>query len=175
MFLHTLNHEPELAEKIEADLRQYYNINLSDVFRPGSGVTLRHVLNLVEQLPGESRFMKHVRDDGFAMEEHLLASMLDTLVQIQYQTSIAAAVGAQKEYSKLMRKAPKPLERPTIKPKPKKKYKFLSTRELIDYMNGAKTKKKIAHTPECVASGVNKGGQVINCACPTVEVEKKNR
>lgn len=137
-----LYRQPEIARKLEADFREYYNIDIRLLFVPGSGINIRLVCDLMEMLPDQSRFMKHIRDDALSIEEHLLLNIQEAVTQVAYQASITAAAQAGKEYSKLQRKAPKPVDRPTVIPKPKEPKKFLKTSEIMKLFGGATLKTK---------------------------------
>jgi hypothetical protein len=62
--------------------------------------------------------------------------VLDTLNFMSYNVSICAAGAAKKEYKKIMNKAPKPIERPTLGIREKPKPKFLTGKELQKIMTG---------------------------------------
>lgn len=119
---------------MEADLRQYYNVDIRDLFDKKSNVTARLVCDLISQLPDTSRFAKLASDDAFDINQHLLASIVDALSQVAFQASISAAAQAGKDYKKVSKKAPKPMERPTVKPK-KVVRKFAKTADLIGLIN----------------------------------------
>jgi hypothetical protein len=62
-------------EEVEADLQRYYRTDFRDLFEPGSGLTWRRLLVLVEQLPPESAVMTAIRnmipeDELHASESH---------------------------------------------------------------------------------------------------------
>lgn len=119
---------------MEADLRQYYNVDIRDLFDKKSKVTARLICDLIYQLPDTSRFAKLTTDDAFDINQHLLASIVDVLSQVAFQASISAAAQAGKEYKKISKKAPKPMDRPSVKPK-KVVRKFAKTADLIELIN----------------------------------------
>jgi len=152
-----------LAGKLEADLRQYYQVPLRAIYGKDPNFTLREIMVLIEFLPQEARFVKHLNDDGFSATEHLLANVYDVSMQILYQSSLTASGTLQKDYAKSRKHAPKPMERPTVKPKPKRVYKFLTGAELKARME-AKRRLTIYHTKGCQDSReyVENG----SCSCP---------
>jgi hypothetical protein len=68
----------------------------------------------MNELPSSSRLAKEIRNDPLSSEEHLLLTIVDILTTVAYQTSISAAGAAGDEYRRIMKDAPKPIERPTI-------------------------------------------------------------
>lgn len=58
--------------ELEADLQQYYNVRLVDVYRRDSGVTWRQVMVLTDQLPPSSRFRAAATDQPPITGEQLL-------------------------------------------------------------------------------------------------------
>lgn len=78
----------------------------------------------------ESRFVQLTLDDPLTRSDHLMYDVLDSLNYMSFNVSVCAAGAAKKEYKKIMRKAPKPLERPTLKPRDKPKRKFVTGKEL---------------------------------------------
>jgi len=122
-----------LSRKLEADFRQFYYADLGDLFREDSSMTVRWVIDMIEELPDESRFVQQIRNDPLVVGDHLLIMIFDVLNQIFYQTSLSAAQALGKEYRKYSNKAPKPIERPTITPIEKPKPKFLTGAELKEY------------------------------------------
>lgn len=97
---------------MEADFIEYYRIDIRDLWLDDNLVTCRLVSDLMCELPDNSRFMKAVREDDFDLNQHLQADVIDILTAILYQNSIVAAAKAQKQYKKIMSKAPKPMKRP---------------------------------------------------------------
>jgi len=122
--------------KLEADFRQYYQLDIRLLFVPGSVLNFRQASDLMEMLPPESRFMKHVRDDALDIDQHMLMNLQDLLARIEFQTAIAAQVAAGKEYKKALKHMPKISERPTIKAKVKEPKKFVKTSDLMKMFGG---------------------------------------
>lgn len=48
---------------MEAALQRFYNVDLRDLYRPGSGLTYRRVLTLIQQLPSPWTIEAHLLDD----------------------------------------------------------------------------------------------------------------
>lgn len=157
--------------KLEADFTQYYNSDLRDLFKPDSPMTVRWVVDHMEMLPDGSRIHKHLTNDAFDVDQHILASIYDALNQLTYQASISASAAAGKEYKKLVKGAPKPIERPTVFEKPKQKKKFARVSEIKKLLETRK--RVIIHTEACIKSGVNKGGGDIRCGCPVEPAKKR--
>jgi hypothetical protein len=82
-----------------ADLWRYYGVDLRDLWRPGSDLTPRAVLWLVEHLPQESATIAAMKGGGhfreWTTQNHLLAGVFNLL----------AAANRQRA-GKAMRKAP---------------------------------------------------------------------
>lgn len=89
-----------------------------------------------------------------------MLNVLDALYQIEFEARIGAMGSAGKSYQKASTHRPKPLPRPTIIPVEKKKV-FLKPSQL----KGMLEKRTVNHTPECVASEINKGGGTLKCNC----------
>jgi hypothetical protein len=130
--------DEELSEMVEADFQSEYGLDLRDLYRSKSRMTLRRCLVLFNQLPGESRVMKRLRNDGFSMRDHLLANIFDTLRRIDFSTNVGARANLTSESQSIFDSMPEPMKRPVFiepeedKPKP---IKFTSTRELKKLMN----------------------------------------
>lgn len=155
--------DPVLFGKLEADFHQYYNISIGDLFDPRSTLTVRKIHSLTTNLPSNSRLAQHVGNDAFSIDQHLAATTIDVLRDIAFQTSITASAMAGKGYKKVLKDRPKPMERPTIIPKPKEKKHFITGRELRAMMQ--QRVQIIAHTDACIKSKVNGPGE-LNCSCP---------
>lgn len=101
------------GECILADLREYYGVDLSDVVKPGSGVTPSVVLTLLRQLPVGSRTIADMRGGeqfrDWNNTQYQLATVIDAV-----QQNTHALVTAN---SKKAPKAPDPAYRPGNKPK----------------------------------------------------------
>jgi hypothetical protein len=107
---------------LECDFTQFYGADIRDLWNPDSRMTTRWVVSHAVNLPPESRLSKFCNNDPWTYNEHLLASAVDAARQSAYFSSLAAAAQIGKEFSKYAKKGPKPIERPTIKPKPKKEF-----------------------------------------------------
>lgn len=119
----------ELRRKIEADFRQYYSCDLRDLWVDESPVTVRWVIDMIDELPYDSRFVKDLRNDPLNGSDNLQLMIVDALNQILFQSSLSAAADLGKEYKKYVKKAPKPIERPQIR-EDKKEKRFVSIHEL---------------------------------------------
>lgn len=162
--------------KVEADFLQYYGTDIRLLFGEDPMITPRWCSDMLYQLPYESRFMKAVTktEDQFTLDQHLLANLQDALDQIRFETSVSAMAAAGKEYQKVAKKRPKPMERPGTKKPEKKKPRFITGRELKERMGQriatGPTGKSIHHTPECIKSKVNENrGERLNCSCPVTK------
>lgn len=114
----------------------------------------------MEYLPEDSLLKSYLRNDPLTSDQKLYISILESLHQIAFETRIGAMAGAGKSYSRVNSHRPKPIERPTIIPivKPKVFMKASQLKRMLE-------KKVVKHTPECVASQVNKGGGKLLCSC----------
>jgi hypothetical protein len=149
-----------------ADLRQYYDVDLRDFWREGSGLSLLVLISLLFQLPVDSRVMQHLGEKRFNRQEHLQADILDALRQIAYYTSVNANVQIRdaRSYKKIVESAPKPLRRPGD-PEPVKPTKqFVSGKQAAGVMKGFSKRINTSHISGC------KGEP---CGCPKVAVDKK--
>lgn len=161
--------DPVLLTRLEADFLQFYGIDLHDLFREDSSLTVRRVADLIDQLPTESRTVKHIIDDPWGTDQHLLANIADAMNQVWFFSRVSAASQMKKEDArKVFAQAPKLMERPSVKPKEKPKPVFLSGRQLKEILGQAQQTKVIAHTAACIASKVNQPGE-LNCSCPPIE------
>ncbi len=119
-----------MCRALEADFRQYYHADLRDIFDPDSGMTVRWVLDMLIELPVDSRFSKNMRNDPLDVNDGLLLEVINQLNQVFYQTSLSASAAIGKSYKKYMKDAPKPIEHPKIVEEKKEKPKFLTGKEL---------------------------------------------
>lgn len=123
--------DPVLLDCVEADLLQYYNIDVYSFFR--GEITCRRLINLITQLPHDSRFSRRVRNDPLTSSEHLLLTVADNTRLTAYHAHYSAASQFGKKYAEIAKKGPKPTERPkydtSVSPTEEPK-KFLSGREL---------------------------------------------
>lgn len=80
---------------VYADFQRYYGIDLGDLFRPGSGLTPKRIVYLVEGLPIESRTVAAIADNnessGWGVTEYLIANLIDavrenTFTNVQVRT-----------------------------------------------------------------------------------------
>lgn len=81
----------DYAEPLEADLLQYYGLDLADLFRPGSRLTWRRLAVLVRQLPPTSRTAAaQAGHDVWSGERHLLADLVDLGQNMCYLLGVVA-------------------------------------------------------------------------------------
>ena len=123
--------DPVLCRKLEADFRQYYQADLRDVFDPAGTMTVRWAMDMLEELPLESRFVQDMVNDPLTTDEHILLNIFEMLEQIFYQVSLTAAKTLGKEYRKFIDKGPKSVPRPTVRPIEKPKPVFTPTKDLM--------------------------------------------
>jgi hypothetical protein len=160
--------DPVLLTRLEADFLQFYGIDLHDLYRPEASLTVRRVADLIDQLPEESRLVKYITDDPWNTNQHLLANVADAMNQVWFYSRVSAASQMKSsDAKKVFQSAPKLMERPSMKPKPKPKPQFLSGRQLKEALGQAQQKRVIAHAAACIASKVNKQGE-LNCSCPPI-------
>lgn len=133
---------------------------MSDLFRENPPFNVRELTLYIEYLPDDSLLKQYLRNDPLTTDQKLYLSILDVLHQIRFESQIGAMAGAGKSYNKVNSQRPKPIERPVIIPVKKEKV-FLKASQLKRMLE----KKTIKHTPECVASEVNKGGGKLACNC----------
>jgi len=83
----------EFGDVIAADLAEVYNIRLTDLFRPSSGVTPGFLLALIRHLPAGSRFVAERRGGvefrGWGHDSYALAAIVNAIRSLQF-TYIAA-------------------------------------------------------------------------------------
>lgn len=113
----------EFPEAVEADFARYYHLDFMDLYRPGSGLTWRKMLALVDCLPPESSLNTVIRNrmpEEVLMEragdpaqspwsslESLMAVLIDELRQFSWMY-------ASKNSEKTVQR-PEPIKRPGIK------------------------------------------------------------
>lgn len=120
-------------------------------------------------LPPSSRVSRRLSEGAFTTDQHLMATAVDLLSQIHWQTSITAAGTVGEQWSGLQKDSPTPMKRPgqVEEAEAEKTYEepvFTSGKELSG-LNFKAGNIVIAHTPECVQSEINKSGE-LNCSCP---------
>lgn len=164
-----------LCSKLEADLLSEYGVDLLDLFREEKPLTVRRVITLLDQLPEGSRVAKHIRDDALDTTQHLLLTILDGVNQLNYSSYYNASAQVGKKWGQIWKKAPKPIDRPKIKPPEKKVKRFMSGRELTGGALASATGKfVIEHTEACVKYRTVTGKMdTENCGCPKIEIKKK--
>lgn len=133
---------------------------MSDLFRPDPPFNVRELLLYIEYLPDDCLLKQYLRNDPLTNDQKLYLSVLDALHQIAFETRVGAMAAAGKSYQRVSNHRPKPIERPVIVPIKKEKV-FLKASQLKKMLE----KRVIKHTPECVASEVNKGGGKLRCNC----------
>jgi hypothetical protein len=105
----------QYGEFLVADLKRYYQIDLRDIMKDGSGLSPRLVLCYVRALPLESATVAAMRGGdqfrGWNQELYMLANLLDAVRENTY-----AFVAAN---SKKKPKAPEPVQRPEKQQKKK--------------------------------------------------------
>ncbi len=163
MMLHGILKDPVLFSALEADLLQHYNVDIYTFFR--EEMYVRRLINLILNLPADSRLIKRQRNDPIDLTHHTTMSVVDALNLLNFQMYYVAAAGIGKDWKKIFKNAPKPGERPVYVEVEKPKKQFMTGRQLANVVEEAKTK-VIAHTESCVKSRINEGGGVIRCGCP---------
>ena len=114
----------EHAETLEADLQRYYGLNLATLFVPGSGLTWRRLLVLIDHLPPEAALITAIRNDtpdqvlarnatdptkgNWSNLENLVATAIDEIRNSQWMYASA--------HSERTVRRPQPIPRPGIKP-----------------------------------------------------------
>lgn len=101
---------------VEADFRQFYGADLRDFWRRGSGMTYRWVISQIQQLPKESRWVQHHRQEvglTWDQEDHHRQDMVDLLQHTVYWLSREVLKGVKPQRQKdLFKHAPKRTTRP---------------------------------------------------------------
>ncbi|GAB3475266.1 D site-binding protein [Amycolatopsis cihanbeyliensis] len=96
------------GECLLADFQRYYQLDLRDLLRAGSGLSPRRALALVRQLPPESATVAALRGGaefrGWGPDRYLLARLIDA---VKENTHVFIAAN-----SKHKPKPPEPVERP---------------------------------------------------------------
>lgn len=120
---------------LEADLQSEYNVDLRDLFRPGSGLTVRRVCVLLRELPLDSRIHRRMSSSKIlSYKDHLTLDLLEGIRQVSYWAYVSAVKGVDEANQRaLVRGAPKPLERPGQE---KKKKTFVSGAQLANRLGG---------------------------------------
>jgi len=124
--------------RLEADFAEYYHIDVRDLWRPGSGLTYRRCINLVKQLRSPARTVQAEAKLGeYSLTDHILADVRDLLNMAVYLTVHTIQVEKRADLDKILKAAPKPMERLGLKDEEEKKEKkFASVRELQSMMGG---------------------------------------
>lgn len=162
-----------LLGKAEADFFQFYHLDIYLYFR--QEMSIRRMADLIIELPDESRLSRWFKNDPLVTRDHLLLNVVEALNFLNYQNYYVAsgAVGG-KEYKKIIKGAPKPIERPHYAEPPKEKKKFVSGSELKKMLQGERlemTKYVVSHSDACVKSQRSLDP---NCGCEKKPVEKDN-
>lgn len=111
------------GDKVEADLHQYYGVNLLDL-------SLRKAWVLIENLPSEARLVKEFAPHAeWSTEAHLLAGLIDS---VAINTWVLQAVNSDPKKGRGPAK-PKPITRPGDK---KSAAKQRSASEAGTYVSG---------------------------------------
>jgi hypothetical protein len=83
----------EFGDVLAADLAEYYNVRLTDLFTPGSGLTPGFLLALIKNLPMGSRFVAEKRGGvefrGWGHDSYALAAVVNAIRSLQF-TYVAA-------------------------------------------------------------------------------------
>lgn len=106
---------------LEADLQEYYSVDLVDYFR--GRLTLRKLLVLVTTLRPGARIY-----EDWSQAEHLAADQVDLLNLIVWQNYYIAGSLVGKK----LKKPPKPIRRPADRSKP---IKFAKTDDLKAFLS----------------------------------------
>lgn len=124
----------QLYRKLECDFTQYYRADIRDLWDKDSKMTTRWVISHIENLPDESRIVRHFRDDDFTYNEHLLAAIVDGVRTTAFYSKMGAAAQVGKDFKKYTKYAPKPIPRPTVQPKKPEKPKFTPLKEAVQLL-----------------------------------------
>lgn len=102
--------DKKTRDALEADFRQYYSLDLRDLWR--GGLNFIQVARLMTQLPRDGRLYREASKEPLSLEEHLRMSILDAVRTGSYYSMVAAqaAVG-KKGWGAVVKNAPKPLKR----------------------------------------------------------------
>lgn len=100
-------------------------------------MTCSWAARMMYQLPAESRTMCHFRNDPWVTSNHLQAEHLDQFNQMIFLLTLIAQKDIKpNDFQRVIRKRPKPIERPTVYKVEKPKPKFLTGKELKAYLSG---------------------------------------
>lgn len=127
LLVHLLSNSDD-GRRLYADFRQYYGIDLKEMYRQSSTLTPPDIAALMTALPQESRTNRWLTDDPWTENEHLLLEAMNTLRGIEYWVSCNIAMKV-KDFKKAIKNAPDPVEHPTMRPKVKPKRTFVSGKE----------------------------------------------
>ena len=128
------------------------------------------------QLPKESRMALHLQGESLNQSEQLTADIIDLLSQIMFTSSISAAAQLKSgEFNKLLKKAPKPMDRgsctkedeSTKEDKKKERPNFVSGCQLREMAAGMNKPSAVHHTEGCIKSHMY--ADTGKCGCPVVE------
>jgi len=124
--------------KLDADLRSEYGLDLHDLWKPGTGLTVRRLISYIKELPQDARIWKHLLGEEtlWGHQEHLLADVRDVSQQIAYFSAVAAGrqFSKRSEWEKVMKDIPKQSRRPGD---PKEEAPtFATTTDLMDMFGG---------------------------------------
>lgn len=101
---------------VEADFRQFYGADLRDFWRSGSGMTYRWVISHIQNLPEDSRFVKHLRQEEdliWDQDDHHRQDMVDLLqLAVYYLQNVALKNMKGPDQKKIQKGAPKRATRP---------------------------------------------------------------
>lgn len=161
----------ETKRKLQADFTQYYGADLRELYDPQSKMTFGWVVAHATQLPKDSRIRLHLQGENLNQGEHLTADIIDLLIQLVYVSSIGAASQLKDgAFNKLMKKAPKSIDRGSIRSETeekKEKPRFVSGKELRGMATGFNKPSAIHHSAGCINSHVY--ADTGSCGCPVVE------
>lgn len=122
----------EHGEALLADFLRYYNLDLSDVLVPGSGLTSRKALALIRNLPHDSATTAAIQGGdqfrGWDGQMYMLANIVDA---IKENTHVFVSAN-----SKRRPQPPKPMPRPTTKTAEPMANSFAAMARAA-YMNGS--------------------------------------
>lgn len=167
MMLYGVLKDPVRFPLLEADLLQYYNIDIYDFYR--GKIYVRRLVDLMISLPPDSRLLKRERNDPLDVNHHLMMNVVDAMNLMNFQTYYVAAGAMGKEWKKIFKNAPKPGDRPKLVEEEKPKKKFLTGAELKAAMGMTKAN-DVAHKPGCKG----KDADGVLCSCPPKSRRKQN-
>jgi hypothetical protein len=80
------------GEYLVSDFQHYYHLDLTDVLRPGSGLSPRRALVLIRQLPIESATVAAMRGGpefrGWGQDRYLMATLIDAVNNLNYTLTV---------------------------------------------------------------------------------------